>query len=167
MKNLWRYLGQGLVYLLFIAFIGYFSSMPTFTNVPAGQALVKLTFIHPGKRVKPFKDTRTKEDMAKLPPQLRARKRSRERSPLRVEFKMDGQVIYQAKIQSRGLSHDLPSPIYQRFIVPAGKHHFRIRMGDDVHHKIFDYTAEKTVVLAPLQTLIIDFDNTRKQFIFE
>ncbi len=167
MKNLWRYLGQGLVYFLFIAFIGYFSSMPTFTNVPADQALIKLTFTHASKRVKPFNDTRTKEDIAKLSPQLRYQKHSRKRFPLQIEFAMDGRIVYQAEIMPRGLSHDLPSPVYQRFTVPAGKHHFRVRMGDDGQPKKFNYTAEKTIELAPLQTLIIDFDNTRKQFVFE
>jgi len=167
MKKIWRYLGQGFIYFLFIAFIGYFSSMPSYTNVPVDQALIKFTFTHAGKRVKPFHDTRTKQDLAKLSPQLRYAKHSRERSPMRVKFEMDGQVVYQAEIRPRGLSRDLPSPVYQRFTVPAGKHHFRASMGDDVHYKGFNYTSEKTIELAPLQTLIIDFDNIRKQFIFE
>jgi len=167
MKQIWRYLGQATVYLLFIAFIGYFSSMPSYTNMPADQALIKLTFTHPGKRVHPFKDTRSKQDMAKLSPQLRFKKHSRKRFPLRIQFEMDGKVVYQAEIPSRGLSHDLPSPVYQRFTVPAGKHHFLVRMGDDAQQKGFGYVGEKTVELAPLHTLIIDFDNTRKQFIFE
>jgi len=167
MKKIWRYLGQGLGYLLFITFIGYFSSMPTFTNVPADHALIKLTFTHAGKRTKPVKDTRTKEEMAKLPPQLRARRHTRERSPVRIEFEMDGRIVYRAEIPPRGLSRDLPSPVYQRFTVPAGKHHFRVRMGNDVHYKGFNYVGEETIELAPLQTLIIDFDNTRKQFVFE
>jgi len=86
---------------------------------------------------------------------------------MRVKFEMDGQVVYQAEIRPRGLSRDLPSPVYQRFTVPAGKHHFRASMGDDVHYKGFNYTSEKTIELAPLQTLIIDFDNIRKKFTFE
>jgi len=167
MKKTWRYLGQGLIYFLFISFIGYFSSMPSYTNMPANQALIKLTFTHPGKRVKPFHDTRTKQDLAKLSPQLRFQKHSRERFPLVVEFDMDGKLVYKAEIPSRGLSHDLPAPVYQRFTVPAGKHHFRVRMGDDDPDKGFGYVGEKTVNLAPLQTLIIDFNNVRKQFVFK
>ncbi len=167
MKNIWRYLGQGFGYFLFIAFIGYFSSMPGYTNVPVGQALIKFTFTHAGKRVHPFHDTRTNADMAKLSPQLRFRKHSRKRFPLRIELEMDGRIVYKAEIPPRGLSHDLPSPVYQRFIIPAGKHHFRVRMGDDKREKGFAYTGEKTVELSPLRTLIIDFDNIRKQFIFE
>jgi len=167
MKKTWRYLGQGLIYFLFITFIGYFSSMPSYTNMPADQALIKLTFTHPGKRLKPFHDTRTKQELAKLSPQLRYAKHSRERSPMSVKFEMDGQIVYQAEIQPRGLSRDLPSPVYQRFTVPAGKHHFRVRMSDDIHYKGFNYTGEKTIELTPLHTLVIDFDSIRKQFVFE
>jgi len=167
MKKIWRYLGQGLIYLLFITFIGYFSSSPGYTNMPADKALIKFTLTHPGKRVTPFHDTRTKQDLAKLSPQLRYAHHSRNRSPLKIKLVMDGMVVYQAKIQARGLSHDLPSPVYQRFTVPAGEHHFRVFMGDDIHYKGFNYTAEKTIKLTPLKVLIIDFNNIRKEFVFE
>lgn len=167
MSKVWRYLGQGAGYLLFIAFIGYFSTSPSYTHVPSDRALIKFTFTHAGKRVKPFHDTRTREELAKLSPQLRYRKHSRERSPLEVEFEMDGQILYRAVVPPRGLSRDLPSPVYQRFTVPAGEHHFRVRMKDDIHHEGFNYVSEKTLTLVPLQTIIVDFDNNRKQFIFE
>jgi len=166
MKVWGRYLGQGLGYLLFIVLIGYFSNSPAYTHVPADKALIKLTFTHAGKRLKPFHDTRTKEDFAKLPPQLRARHHSRERSALRVEFSMDGKVLYQAVVPPRGLSHDLPSPIYKRFIVPAGTHRFRIRMADDIRREGYSYASEQTISLEPLQTLVIDFDNIRGKFVF-
>jgi len=167
MKAWGRYLGQGLAYLLFIVFIGYFSNSPAYTHVPSDQALIKLSFTHAGQRLIPFNDTRSKADFAKLPPQLRAIKHSRERSSLRVELEMDGQILYHADISPRGLSHDLPSPIYQRFTVPAGKHHFRVRMADDIRHEGFNYVGEQTVELAPLHTLVIDFNNIRREFIFE
>lgn len=167
LRKIWPYFGQGFSYLLFIAFIGYFSHSPSFTNVPPDDALIKFTFTHPGKRIKPLNNILTKAEKAKLPPQLRYRKRSRERSPLRVEFEMDGRILYQAKIEARGLAHDLPSPVYQRFIIPAGRHHFLVRMNDNIHHKGYEYVGKKTLVLAPLQTLIIDFNNTLNRFVFE
>ncbi len=162
-----RYLGQAVTYLLFVAFIGYFSTSPSYTHVPADKALIKFTFTRAGQRIKPAHDMRTKEEMAKLPPQLRAKKHSRERASLEIEFEMDGQMIYQARVAPRGLSHDLPSPVYERFLVSAGEHHFRVRMKDDIHVEGFNYSGEQTVTLKPLQTLIIDFDNIRKEFIFK
>ncbi|MCF7821798.1 MAG: hypothetical protein K9M17_05070 [Mariprofundaceae bacterium] len=167
MNTLGRYIGQGVVYLIFIAFIGYFSTSPSYLHVPADMALIKFTFSHAGKRIKEFDDTRTKEEMAKLPPQLRTKKLSRERTSLEVEFEMDGQMLFQKKILPRGLSHDLPSPIYERFIVPAGEHHFRVRMNDDIHVEGFNYFGEKSVTLAPLQTMIVDFDDIRNEFVID
>ncbi len=167
LRKVWPYFGQGFSYLLFIAFIGYFSHSPSFTNVPPDDALIKFTFTHPGKRLLPCHKL-TAKAMAKLPPQLRFNmKCPRGRSPLRVEFQVDGHVVYHAVIKARGLYHDLPSPVYQRFIIPAGRHHFLVRMNDNIHHKGYEYVGKKTLVLAPLQTLIIDFNNTRDRFVFE
>lgn len=163
-----RYLGQAVFYILFVAFLGYFSTSPAYTHVPADKALIKFAFTHPGKRVTPFEDKRTKEEMAKLPPQLRAKKHSRERSPIRVKFEMDGKIVYEAEVPPRGLSRDLPSPVYERFIVPPGEHHFRVSMGDDVHDlEHYNFVDEYTVTLKPLQTLVIDFDNNQHHFVFK
>lgn len=161
-----QYIGQGLAYLLFIAFIGYFSTEPSFTNMPADQALIKFTFIHPGERLVPCVKSSAAE-MAKLPPQLRYNmKCSRERAPLQVEFEIDGQMVYQKEIKAKGLKNDLPSPVYERFNVPAGRHHLQVRMRDNATHEEFTYAAEKTVVFAPLQVLIVDFDEVNKEFTF-
>ncbi|HED14370.1 MAG TPA: hypothetical protein ENI62_12080 [Gammaproteobacteria bacterium] len=167
MKHYVRYLGQGFCYLLFIAFLGYFSGSPSYTHVPADKALIKFSFTHPGKRLVACV-TQTRAQLQKLSPQLRyGKKCPRERSPLLVEFAMDGKVIYNAKVQPRGLSKDLPSPVYQRFIVPAGEHRFRVRMQDDIRKPGYPYFAKKKIKLKKLQTLVIDFNNVRKQFVFE
>lgn len=167
MEGIKRYIGQAIGYLLFILFIGYFSQAPVYTHLESDEALVKLTFTHAGKRLVPCGE-QTAGELAKLPPQLRFKQKCpRERSPLRVEFEVDGQKIYADEIQPRGLSKDLPAPVYQRIVLPAGRHLLRVRMHDDVHTEGFNYTAEKNVELRPLQTLIVDFDNTRHTFIFQ
>ena len=166
MNKFLRYCGQGLTYLFFIAFIGYFSSEPGFTNMPQDSALIKFTFAHPGKRLDPC-TKRSPEELAKLPPQKRySMKCSRERSPLQVEFMVDGRMIYQAEIKAKGLKHDLPSPIYQRFIIPTGRHELLIRMRDDVLDEEFTYTSGKTIDFAPLQVVVVDFDHANEEFTF-
>jgi len=161
-----QYFGQGLGYLLFIAFIGYFSTEPSFTNMPADQALIKFTFTHPGVRLVPCVK-RPAAEMAKLPPQLRrSMECSRERAPLQIEFEIDGQMVYQMEVPAKGLKNDLPSPVYERFNVPVGQHHLQVRMRDNATDEGFTYTAEKTVVFAPLQVLIVDFDAINKEFTF-
>jgi hypothetical protein len=166
MNKFMRYFGQGLAYLLFIAFIGYFSTEPGFTNMPPDSALIKFTFAHPGKRLDPC-TKRTPEELAKLPPQKRYNmKCSRERAPLQVEFMVDGQMIYQAEIPAKGLKHDLPSPVYQRFTIPTGRHELLVRMRDNVQDKEFSYTTGKTIDFVPLQVLVVDFDHAEKEFTF-
>jgi hypothetical protein len=167
MNKVWRYIGQGVFYLLFIAFIGYFSTDPGFTNMALDEALIKLTFTHPGERLVPCVKL-SSEELAKLQPQKRYNMQcSRERAPMQVEFEVDDRLAYQAEIPAKGFKNDLPSPVYQRLTLPAGRHLLRVRMRDNVHDKGFTYTAEKTVVLAPLQVLVIDFDEVNKEFTFE
>jgi len=167
MTKVARYIGQGVFYLLFIAFIGFFSTRPSFTNMQPDEALIKFTFAHPGERLVPCEEIKA-EDLAKLQPQRRFKmKCSRERAPLQVEFVVDDRMVYQAEIPAKGLKHDLPSPIYQRFAIPAGRHQLVVRMRDNVLDEGFTYTVEKEVVLAPLQVLVIDFDENNKQFTFE
>src|SRR3990170_3997342 len=96
-----RYIGQGVFYLLFIAFIGYFSSAPSFTNMPPDEALIKFTSAHPGRRLVPCEE-RTAKKMADLPPQKRLKmKCSRERAPLQVEFMVDDRMGYQAELPAK------------------------------------------------------------------
>lgn len=168
MNTVLRYLGQAVAYGLFIAFIGFFSTSPAYTHVPPGHALIKFTFTQPGKRLAACVE-RSREELAKLPPQLRKpTKCPRERSPISVVLEMDGETVYQAQIKAKGLAQDLPSPVYERFIVPAGEHTFRVRMRDDVKTtEGYNHFGEKTMVLAPLQTVVIDFDKARSEFTFE
>ncbi len=167
MNDYLRYLGQGLCYVLFILFLGYFSTSPAYIHVPVDKALIKFTFTHPGQRLVPCA-RQTRAQLQKLSPQLRyGKKCSRERSPLHVRLQMDGRMVFDQLIQPRGLSKDLPAPIYQRFVVPAGEHSFIVRMNDDTRQQTFPYQAEKKITLKKLQTLVIDFNNVRREFIFE
>jgi hypothetical protein len=165
-RNVTRYLGQALAYLLFIIFIGYFSTSPSYTFTKPDQAVIKLTFIHAGKRKEPCRK-RTGKELAEMPAHLRKKMDCpRERSPLFVQIDLDGKTIFSREIQPKGLSHDLPSPVYQRFTIPAGTHHLHARMRDDIHTKGFNYERSETIKLAPSQILVIDFDSERKEFIF-
>ena len=62
---------QALCYAAFVAFVGYFSTSPSYVHLPAGEALVKLSFQHAGQRKVPCRE-RTPEELAKLAPNMRA-----------------------------------------------------------------------------------------------
>ncbi len=44
MKRMARYLGQGAVYLLFAAVLGYFSTEPSYRHHDPAKAMIKLSF---------------------------------------------------------------------------------------------------------------------------
>jgi len=150
--------GQALLYGLFALAIGVFSRWPPYQHLPADTALIKVSFSHQGK---PISDCRnvTPEELAKLPPNMRAPKACpRERSPISVELDVDGVDAVRHVAHPSGLSRDGASAFYHRMEVPAGTHRLSIRLKDDVRSPGFDYAREATVTLAPAQILVIDFD---------
>ncbi|MFQ5582054.1 MAG: hypothetical protein ACE5F3_05435 [Mariprofundaceae bacterium] len=162
-----QYLGQAVMYALFIVFIGYFASSPAYTFMGSDEALIKLTFSHAGKRKQPCRE-RSAEELAAMPSHLRKKKDCpRERSPLDVEMKLDGQVIYKATISPSGMSHDLASPVYERIRLPAGEHRLQLRMRDDIHTEGFNYALDEVVALQSAQILVIDFDSEHGKFQME
>jgi hypothetical protein len=162
-----RILGQMVLYALFIAFIGYFATSPAYTFLPEGQALIKLTFSHPGLRKEPCRE-RSAEELEKMLKHLRKKMDCpRERSPLDVEMKLDGKVIFSETIAASGLSHDLASPVYERIRLPVGEHHLQVSMRDDIHSEAYSYTFEQVVTMLPAQILVIDFDSENGHFTLE
>ncbi len=152
------WIGQLLLYALFAAFIGVFSSWPTYRHLAADKALIKLSFSHTGKPVSDC-TTQTPEQLAKLPPNMRAPVRCpRERSPIVVELDVDGTPALRHAAKPSGLSKDGASSVYHRLEVDAGPHRVAVRLQDDVRGTGFAHVHEQTVLLRPAQVLIIDFD---------
>jgi hypothetical protein len=131
------------------------------------MALIKLTFSHAGQRKEPCRE-RSAEELEEMPRHLRKKRDCpRERSPVEVEMKLDGNVIYGAVVTPSGLSHDLASPIYERIRLPSGEHRLQLSMRDDIHSKDYNYSFDQTVIMRPAQILVIDFDSTNGEFTFE
>lgn len=151
-----NYLGQGLAYALFAVVIGYFSTSPVYTHLPADQALVKLCFSHAAKPKSACRE-RTDAELAKLPPNMRIRKDCpRERSNVVVELEMDGKQLYHVVLPPPGLSRDGAASIYRRLQVPAGTHRFVARLKDRAEGD-FDFVREENVTLAAGRVMVIDF----------
>ena len=68
-----RYGGQGILYLLFAAFIGYFSTAPAYQHLAPDHALLRLSFRHPGPFITDCRAP-SAEELAKLRPPLPAQK---------------------------------------------------------------------------------------------
>ncbi len=152
------WLGQALLYGAFAAAIGVFSRWPPYQHVAPDQALLKLSFSHPGKPVSECRRA-TAEELAKLPPNMRAPMRCpRERSPITVEVDVDGRTALRRVAPPSGLSRDGASALYHRKQRPAGAHQIAVRLNDDVRAAGFNHTREASVTLKPAQILVIDFD---------
>lgn len=165
MKRVLQFVAQGLLYVPLMAIIGHFSTQPPFTSLPPDQALVRLSFTHAGDRLRPCR-SRSPEELAKLAPNMRAGEDCpRERVDLRIEFEVDGQVIYSASVPPAGLQRDGAATVYRRLAVPAGTHRVVVRLADGPDRN-FNYVTERSVMLAPGGALLIDFNPARGGFLF-
>jgi hypothetical protein len=152
------WIGQAILYTLFALAIGVFSRWPSYRQLPADQALVKVSFVHHGKRVAECRAL-TPDELAKLPPNMRApMKCERERAPVTIEIDLDGVAAFREVAAPAGLSKDGASAVYHRLPVQAGPHRIAVRMKDSAGAGGFDYTREQAVTLKPAQVLVIDFD---------
>ena len=157
---------QLLLYVPLMALIGYFSSYPRFTQVPEGEALVRLSIAHAAERLQECRE-RTPEELAKLAPNMRAALDCpRERAPLAVELEFDGKVVYRRSVPPAGLRRDGAAAVHHRMQVPAGRHHVVARLRDRAGEG-FDYTREATLEIPPGSSLVIDFSVAQGGFVFK
>ncbi len=161
-----RFLAQALLYVPLMVILGYLSTDPRFTDISRDQALVRLSFSHAGARRVECRQ-RTPEELAKLPPNMRAAMDCpRERSPVKVEIEMDGQVIFAAEVPPSGFKKDGASTIYRRLPVAAGQHRFVARLRDRPEGD-YNYVHEESVNLAPGRAVVIDFSAGQGGFVFK
>ena len=163
-QRLANYALQALCYGAFIAVVGYFATSPPYVHLPAGAALVKLTFQHAGQRTEACHE-RSAEELAKLAPNMRAATVCpRERAPVAVEIEMDGEPLFAVIAPPTGLSKDGASTVYRRIVVPAGAHRFVAKMQDTVEGG-YGAVASRTLTLESGRILVIDYD-TRDGWLF-
>lgn len=155
-----RYVLQAAFYLPLMALIGYFSSAPVFVHLPADQVLVRLSIAHAAERRHACRE-RTAEELAKLPPNMRAaRDCPRERSPVLVELEIDGVTKFRADVPPAGVQRDGLATLYHRLFIPAGTHRIVVRMRDRPEGA-FNHVREETLALAGGEALLIDFNAAR------
>jgi hypothetical protein len=90
----------------------------------------------------------------------------RGRRPIYVELDLGGRTIFSAELPPTGIAGDGPSKVYQRFVVPAGKHDVAVRMRDTPRTDGFDHERQATVMLAADHMFVIDFRAETGEFIF-
>ncbi|MCL4744955.1 MAG: hypothetical protein KJZ83_06025 [Burkholderiaceae bacterium] len=155
-SKVFRFVGQGVLYLVFATAIGVFSVWPPYQHLQPDEGLLRLSFTHPGKFVTDCRQ-RSAEELAKIPRQLRADLDCpRERSPVRVRVELDDRMLYDESFAPAGLRRDGASSGYRRLSIPAGEHQLRVQVRDDVRSDEVTFHGERKVNIVPGQVVLID-----------
>lgn len=166
MPSLPRLVGQAVFYAIVCAAIGLLASWPRIQLVPAGSAEIKLSLAHSADRKVGCRRL-SPQEIAKLPPsERRPNTCGRERVPMRVQFVIDGKRLYDATVEPLGLTKDGPARVYEKFVVPAGRHTIVARLKDKPDALEFDYEKEVVVHLKPHSSMAVDFKADVGGFIF-
>lgn len=165
MKTALRFLAQALLYVPFMALIGYFSTSPPYQHLAPDQALIRLSLAHAAQRIGECRE-RTPEELAKLSPNMRAPLVCpRERAPLSIELEIDGKLLYRATVPPSGFARDGAATVYRRIPVAAGSHRIAVRLNDRVAPG-FNYEREAMLELKAGRVLVIDFNAAHDGFLF-
>lgn len=157
--------GQIVLYGAFAAFIGYFSTAPTYQQIPGDVALIKLSMSHLGGR---DCRKRTAEELSRMPPNMRAPLDCpRGRSDIKLVLELDGKAMFETVMHPTGLSRDGVSTVYKRFEVKAGTYQLAVKMNDNLVNPGFNFTKEAQVTLKPAQVLVVDFNPDKGGLFFQ
>ena len=156
---------QGVNYFVFMVLVWYFSIAPSVSPLAADMAVATMAFSHAGELREPCRQL-TPEELAELPPNMRMQTDCpRERSPVRVEALMDGQLLFKKAAEPPGLYKDGSADIFLSAAVPAGAHHFEVKINDNIRVDGFTHVQEQDVTLVPGQRLVIKY-TTKDGFTF-
>mgnify|MGYP001811622592 CR=1 FL=1 len=166
MSRYLKYGGQVVAYGAFALLIGFFSRAPVYQHLPDGMATIKVSLRHAGQLLGECRQ-RTPEEMANLPPNMRAPMVCpRERSPLLLELDLGGERVFSELLPPSGLHGDGRAAIYRRLTVPAGHTEIEVRMKNDVRSSSFHFESRYAGVIEPAQVLVIDFNEQAGRFTF-
>jgi len=150
--------GQVAIYALVALALGVLSDTPRWQAHPGEKAEIVLSFSHGGGRM----GCRTLSDaeLADLAPNMRPKNRQvcpRERMPVAVLLKLDGETMVDTVLPPSGLTGDSPSRIYQRLSVAPGSYELLAMLRDTDRAEGYDYDFSQSVSLQPRQRVVLDF----------
>jgi hypothetical protein len=152
-----RYSGQAILYAVFLAIIGTFSSYPPYVRLSENSAEIKLSLSHAGAIIGECRAL-NEQERAQLPPNMRVTEICpRERSPVTLQLILDNKSLYQDVLHPSGLKRDGSSATYQKFVVPSGRHTLQVRMNDDQSKQGYTHTFEQQINLAPRQVMVVNY----------
>ncbi len=161
--------GGMIVLVLPIIVIYFLSTKPVHTFDVKGDTAFIISMKHTTDKEHICTKDEVKEFLAKQSENNRKHLRkkasmcgSRQRVPLRLIVWMDGNEIINTQYLPAGFHQDGAVFIYEKFLIPMGKHTIKAAMRDSKAESgdEFNYNLEETVELVSLQVLVLDFDET-------
>ncbi len=160
-----RYLLQGVNYTVFMAIIWYFATSPSVRVIAQDEAMFTIAFGHAGETLEPCRKM-SSEELAKLAANMRAPEECpRERSPVKIEVRMDNELVYDKTLAPPGLFNDGGVNIFYSHKIPAGSHHFEIKMDDSVRSEGFNHAFSQKIKVDPNEILLFGFESDRGFYI--
>ena len=148
---------QAGAFVLSAALLAWLSFDPPYQPLAAGESLVRVIVVHAGERLQPCRRL-SAEELAALAPNMRAPEdcpRGRQGVPVRID--LGGRLLVDELLTPAGVARDGAAQLYRRFVVPAGRHALRARVGDAPRPDARAWERAQEVELAPGQVLTIDF----------
>jgi len=156
-----------MTYAAFAAAIGLLSVWPEYRWLNEDEAIISMTFSHAAERVGECHQL-TQAELNELPPNMRKPNSCpRERYPVYIELRADGNAIYARTLQPSGLWKDGKVNVYNRVRLKTGTYLFFVGMNDSGSGENFDFESTATITIEPGQNLVIGFDELANTFVFE
>lgn len=153
-----------IAWTVFSVVVGLLSVWPRYAPVDEGNAIITVTFAHAAQRVGECRIL-TQEELNKLPPNMRKPADCpRERHVVRFELHSGDDVLYEDVLVPSGIWSDGKANIYQRILVPAGRHDVFVGMNDSGGESGFDYETRASVDVTPGRNVVVRFDSEAQQF---
>lgn len=157
--------GFGVLTIVF-ALVALLSDAPAYRAIAPQTGVLKLSFSHGADRKAGCRKL-SAEEMAALPANMRRTEICpRRRPPVDVELRIDGELVFRKSLPPSGIAGDGPSQVYEKFLLPAGKHTIALALSDDPQAAGFEYTVVRQIDLAAGQNLVIEFSPADGGFVF-
>ncbi len=149
---------QAINYAVFMAIVWYFATSPAIEIRAENEAVLTIAFAHAGALREPCRRL-SQEELNQLPANMRKLEDCpRERSPVTIEARLDGESVFRHTLQPPGLFDDGGVDIYFSAKIPAGTHRLQLGMNDSIHVEGFNHRLDRDVTMHPGHVLLVGFD---------
>ena len=166
MRAVARFLAGFAALTILFAVASLLADAPAYRALAPGLAVLKLSFSRGADRKAACRKL-TAEEIAALAPNMRRSEICpRRRPPVDIELSVDGALLVRKTLPPSGIAGDGPSRLYEKFMLPAGKHTIAVALDDNAQQAGFEYDEVRQIELSAGQNLVVDFSPTEGGFVF-